>query len=256
MLKVRTLFLSDIHLGYPLCQAESLLRFLDTIEFDQLYLIGDIIDIWHLEWNNKHLYNPSHLEVLKTIIDYSKNAPTFFLYGNHDSQLVDPKYKMFFGLQGMSFSDSRTYETLQGQRFLVSHGDKHDLVNYGRSHMLTKELGDLVNGSILGFDHLQLAVRKGLGLKHWSLTNFLADKIRERKLSKQNLTFRQYYEQAVSQEAGDLDFDGAICGHIHLPTDKDFDGVRYLNDGDWVTSCTALVETYDGKLQLLKYKPR
>ncbi len=254
MLKVRTLFLSDIHLGYPLCQAESLLRFLDSIEFDQLYLVGDIVDIWHLEWNKKNLYNPSHLEVLRRFTDYNRNRPVHFIYGNHDAQFVDDKYRYFFGVQDMVFSDSLGYKSLQGENFLVSHGDKHDLVNYGRGHLLTKELGNVVNASVLSIDSIQLAFRKNLGMKHWSLTNFLADRIRERNLAKQNMTFRQYFEKALSDEAYSLGFDGVICGHIHVADDKHLQGVRYLNDGDWVSSCTALVETWDGDFKLLKYK--
>jgi len=253
-MKVRTLFLSDIHLGYPLCQAEKLLRFLDNIEFERLILIGDVLDIWHMDWNRKFLFHPVHRRVIKRFVDINKTkCPVTYVYGNHDNHMRELEYRYFFGLQDLNFCEELSYKALNGKSYLVSHGDRHDLINYGRAHLLTRELGDFTNSLVLGFDKLQLGVRKSLGYPHWSLTNYLASKIRTRKLKSENMSFRQYFEKAVSKEAKARGFDGAICGHIHVPADKIIEGIHYLNDGDWVQSSSALVETYNGELKLFHF---
>lgn len=240
-LKYRSIFLSDVHLGFRGCQAQFVLDFLRSTECKQLYLVGDIIDIWAMKGG---LYWPeAHNQVVREIFDKARNGTeVLYIPGNHDD--------LFRDHMGASFGDvvvrdEVVHTTADGRRFLVLHGDKFDGV-VQHSLWLAK-LGSRAYDNLLALNGVLSRVRALFGLRYWSLAGYLKHKV------KNAVSYIGNYERAVATEAGHRDLDGMICGHIHHAEMRDIQGVTYCNCGDWVESCTALVEHHDGRLELLRW---
>jgi UDP-2,3-diacylglucosamine pyrophosphatase LpxH len=237
----RTLFLSDIHLGTKNCQAEYLLEFLKEHEADTYYLVGDIIDFWRIR--NKPHWPQSHNDVMQKLLrKVRKGARLVFIPGNHDEALRDYTGHQFGGIE---IERSAIYETLDGKKYIVLHGDEFDVVvRYAKWLAL---LGDWAYETAL-WVNLQLnRVRRKFGLPYWSLSAWLKHKV------KKAVSFIGEYETALASEAKRQEVDGVICGHIHHATIRELDEITYINTGDWVESCTAIAETEDGEMILIDW---
>jgi UDP-2,3-diacylglucosamine pyrophosphatase LpxH len=239
--RYRTVFISDVHLGARGCQAELLLDFIRHIECETLYLVGDIVDGWKLR-SGWHWPQP-HNDVVQKILRLArKGVKVIYVPGNHDDRVRD-----FVGVHfgGVVVARDAIHETADGRRFLVLHGDEFDgVVQHARWLAF---LGDYAYRALLAFNTAFNRVRRRLGFGYWSLSAFLKTKV------KNALQFVENFEAAVAAEARRRGVDGVICGHIHKAEMRDIDGIAYINDGDWVESCSALVEHADGRLEILEW---
>ncbi len=239
--RYRTIWISDVHLGTRGCKAHYLLEFLRHTESDALYLVGDIIDGWRMK--RSWYWHQTHNDVIQKLLRKArKGTRVVYIPGNHDEALRD-YVDMQFG--GVTVLPEVVHETADGKRLLVIHGDHFDgIVQYARWLAL---LGDTAYNLALtlntGFNH----VRHRLGLPYWSLSAYLKHKV------KNAVEYISNYESAIAEEARRRGVDGVVCGHIHHAEIRRIDGVLYCNDGDWVESCTALVEHHDGCLEILRW---
>jgi UDP-2,3-diacylglucosamine pyrophosphatase LpxH len=238
----RAIFLSDIHLGTRGCQAELLLDFLKHHESDYLYLVGDIVDGWRLK--RSWFWAQSHNDVVQKILRKArKGTKVIYVPGNHDEAARDYCGLNFGGVQVMR---EAIHEGAAGKRYLVLHGDEFDgVVRYAKWLAL---LGDSAYNIALRLNHWFNLARRALDLPYWSLSAWLKHKV------KNAVEYIGNYEKAVADEARRRGVDGVICGHIHHAEIRDFDGVLYCNDGDWVESCTGLVEHFDGRLEIVQWQ--
>ena len=237
----RTVFISDVHLGTRGCQAELLLDFIRHMECDTLFLVGDIIDGWKLK--SGWWWPQAHNDVVQKILRMArKGANVIYVPGNHDDVVRD-----FCGvhLGGVVVTRDAIHETADGRRFLVLHGDEFDGVT--RHARWLAFLGDWAYRTVLALNTVFNHVRRRLGFGYWSLSAYLKVKV------KNALQFIENFEAAVAEEARRRGVDGVICGHIHKAEMRVIDGIEYINDGDWVESCTALVEHMDGRLEILEW---
>lgn len=241
-LRYRSVWVSDVHLGTRGCRADFLLDFLRAVECDHLFLVGDMIDLWSMQAHG--LYWPQeHNNVVRTILGKAKHATkVVFIPGNHDELLRD-----FCGTEWGNVRIERNWmhETADGKRLLVIHGDEFDAV-VGGSRWLAL-LGSHAYELLLRLNTAINSFRRRFGFPYWSLAGFLKHKV------KSAVSFISSFEQALVREARRRGADGVVCGHIHRAAIQRIDGVLYLNDGDWVESCTALCETHDGTLQLVQW---
>jgi UDP-2,3-diacylglucosamine pyrophosphatase LpxH len=237
----RTVFLSDIHLGTRGCQAELLLDFLRHMTCERMYLIGDIVDGWRMKggW----YWPQTHNDVVQKLLRLArKGAAVTYIPGNHDDRVRD-----FCGVHfgGVVVARDAIHQTADGRRFLVMHGDEFDgVVRHAPALALA---GDVAYRIVLALNTHVNRLRRRLGFGYWSLSAFLKSKV------KNALQFIDSFEHAVADEAHRRGVDGVICGHIHKAEIRQIRGVTYINDGDWVESCTALVEHPDGRLEILEW---
>ncbi len=240
----RTIWISDIHLGTAGCKAEYLLEFLRDHESETLYLVGDIVDAWRLK---KAWYWPqAHNDVVQKLLRKArKGTRVVYLPGNHDEPLRD-YLNLNFG--GVEVVDDVVHVTADGRRLLVIHGDLFDGVI--RHAKWLAYLGDSLYTLILHFNHWFNHLRVRLGFPYWSLSQYLKHKV------KNAVSFISDFEHALANEARRRGLDGVVCGHIHKAEIRDIDGVLYCNDGDWVESLTALVETHTGELKVIEWGGR
>ncbi len=239
--RYRAIFISDVHLGTRGCKAEFLLDFLKHTSCDRLYLVGDIVDGWRLK---RSWYWPqAHNDVVQKLLRKArKGTRVIYVPGNHDEAFRD-YCGVHFG--GVEVLEDDIYETPEGRRFLITHGDAFDgIVKYHRWLAL---LGDWAYTAALALNTWVNRVRRRLGFGYWSLSAYLKLKV------KNAVQFINDFEQAVAEEARRRGADGVICGHIHHAEMRDIQGVTYMNDGDWVESCTALVEHFDGRFEILRW---
>lgn len=239
--RYRSIWISDTHLGTRGCKAEYLLDFLKHTQSEKLYLVGDIIDGWRLR--RSWYWNDTQTAVIQEILKKTRNGTeVIYVPGNHDEVLRD-----YLGLivGGVKVRDLVEHETADGRRFLVIHGDQFDgVVRYAKWLAL---LGDWAYNLLLWMnDHFNKA-RKLLGMPYWSLSAYLKHKV------KNAVEFISCFEEAVAHEAKKRKADGVICGHIHHPEIRQIDGILYCNDGDWVESCTALIEEADGRMEIIHW---
>ena len=240
-LSFRTVWISDIHLGFRGCSADHLLEFLHSIECEYLYLVGDIIDIWEMK---KRMYWPqSHNNVVRTIHGKDKHGTkVVYVPGNHDELLRDFN-EMTFG--NVHIIEEAIHTNVDGRRLLVTHGDKFDsVVRCSRALAL---LGTRLYDWLLKANYVVHGVRRRFNLPYWSLAGFLKHKV------KNAVQFISNFEQAVAYEAARLGVDGVVCGHIHRPEITKLNNIIYFNCWDFVESCSALVEHHDGSLELLRW---
>jgi UDP-2,3-diacylglucosamine pyrophosphatase LpxH len=240
-LRFRAIWISDTHLGTPGCQATRLLDFLRCTESDYLYLVGDIIDGWQLR--RRWYWQQSHNDVIQKILRKArKGTEVVYVPGNHD-EAVRHFLDLAFG--EILIRDEAVHETVRGLRLLVIHGDLFDGVVQHAKWLA--HLGDQLYTLTLKLNHYFNALRARLGLRYWSLAQFLKHKV------KNAVSYITAFEEAVAAEARARKFDGVVCGHIHKAEIREIGGVLYCNDGDWVESLTALVETMDGELKILHW---
>jgi UDP-2,3-diacylglucosamine pyrophosphatase LpxH len=240
-LSFRTVWISDVHLGFRGCSADHLLNFLNSIDCKFLYLVGDIIDVWEMR---KRLFWPqSHNNVVRTILGKAQQGTkVIYVPGNHDEVLRD-YCDMTFG--NVHIVEAAIHTSADGRRLLVTHGDKFDSVV--RCSRAIAMLGTRLYDWLLKANYLVHGVRRRFNLPYWSLAAFLKHKV------KNAVQFISNFEKAVAHESARLGVDGVVCGHIHRPEISRMHNVIYCNCGDWVESCSALVEHYDGSLELLRW---
>jgi UDP-2,3-diacylglucosamine pyrophosphatase LpxH len=240
----RAIWISDIHLGTRGCKADYLLDFLKHNESDYLYLVGDIFDGWRLR--RAWYWEQSHNDVIQKILRKArKGTKVIYIPGNHDEVLRD-YIDLVFG--GITVLAEHVHETADGKKFLILHGDEFDnVVKYARWLAL---LGDWAYGVTLRLNHGVNFMRRRFGYPYWSLSSYLKGKV------KNAVEYVSSFEEAVAEAARKRGVDGVICGHIHKAEMRMIDGVLYCNDGDWVESCSALVEGPDGQLEILYWMDR
>ena len=226
-LRLRTVFISDIHLGFRGCSAELLLDFLHHVEMDTLFLVGDIIDVWS---NN----------VLRTILGKAKRGTkVIFVPGNHDEVFREFDGAVFGNLE---IHREYVHEGADGRRMLILHGDEFDSV-VKCSPWLAK-LGSNLYDILLAANPYINWWRRKFNLPHWSLSSYLKHK------AKTAVQYIGSFEDAVAQAARKRGVGTVVCGHIHH---AEINGILYCNDGDWVESCTSLVEDMNGQLRLIEW---
>ena len=237
----RTIWISDVHLGTAGCKAEFLLDFLRHHESDTLYLVGDIIDGWQLKkgWT----WRQSHNDVVQKILRKSrKGTRVVYVPGNHD-EFARAYVEHAFG--GIEVVYEATHVTADGKRLLVTHGDLFDGVIQHAKWLA--HLGDSLYIMILALNHWFNRLRARFGFPYWSLSQYLKHKV------KNAVSFISAYEEALVNEARRRGYDGVVCGHIHKAEIRTIGGILYCNDGDWVESLTALVESHEGKLEIIEW---
>ena len=239
--RYRAIFISDIHLGTKRAQTEALLSFLRATDSDQLYIVGDFIDNWALRktWYWDQLHNDVIQKLLRKA---RKGTKLVYIPGNHDENLRD-FLNLRFGK--VAVLEEAVHLSANGKRYLVLHGDKFDGVV--RFAPWLAKLGDTAYEFSMELNATVNRVRRALRLPYWSLSAYLKNRV------KKAVEFVSRFEEAVVREARARNCQGVICGHIHTPDDRDIDGIHYLNDGDWVESCTALVEHADGRFEIINW---
>jgi len=241
--RYRTIWVSDIHLGTPGCQARALLDFLDAHECEFLYLVGDIIDFWRLK-RAPH-WDQLHSDVIRTVLGKARSGTVVTLVpGNHDEYL-----RRFCDLQlgNIMVTREAVHRTVDGRLLLVVHGDEFDGIT--RCHRWIAVTGDMGYEILLVLNRWFNVARRSFGLPYWSLSAYVKGKV------KRAVNFVTAFEQALAHEASRRSLQGVVCGHIHRAEMRELGGILYCNTGDWVESCTALAETSDGTLRLLKMLP-
>jgi UDP-2,3-diacylglucosamine pyrophosphatase LpxH len=239
----RAIFISDLHLGTPGCQAEALLEFLKTHTCDTLYLVGDIIDGWQLR--RKWYWPQAHNDVVQKLLRKArKGCRVIYVPGNHDEFARDFLNHSFGGVEVV---EDAVHITADGKKLWVIHGDYFDgVIQFAK---WLAYLGDtLYDWALKANRHLNY-MRGRLGMPYWSLSAYLKLKV------KKAVNFISDFEVAVAHEAKKLGYDGVVCGHIHHAEIRNIDGVLYCNDGDWVESLSTLVEHHDGRLEILTFDP-
>jgi UDP-2,3-diacylglucosamine pyrophosphatase LpxH len=238
-LRFRSVFVSDVHLGLRACKAEYLLDFLKSIDSDYLYLVGDIIDLWNLKggW----YWPPLHSQVVQAVFAKARNGTrVIYVPGNHDELFRDYAGSLFGGVHLMS---EAIHETADGRKLLVLHGDEFDSVV--KHHRWLAFVGSRAYDMLLVLNRWVDMWRKRFGFPYWSLAAYLKNQV------KNAVKYISDFEHAVAHAAARRKVDGLVCGHIHKASVEEIGGALYCNSGDWVESCTALVEHFDGRLEII-----
>ncbi|PEN13680.1 UDP-2,3-diacylglucosamine hydrolase [Longibacter salinarum] len=240
--RYRTIWISDVHLGLRESKAEFLMDFLEKTDAHTYYLVGDIIDGWALK---RSWYWPStHNNVVQCLLDIASTSDVVYIPGNHDEAA-----RAFPGIRlgGIHLKKEATHTTADGRRFLLLHGDEFDgVIRHAR---WLSRLGAVAYTGILKLNRYVNRGRRWLGMPYWSLSSYL------KRRTKKAVQFIADFEDAVARRARLENVDGVVCGHIHHPEMRTIHGVQYINTGDWVESCTALVEHMDGRMELLRWLP-
>jgi UDP-2,3-diacylglucosamine pyrophosphatase LpxH len=235
----RAVFISDLHLGTPGCQAGPLLDFLKSHSSQTLYLVGDIVDGWQLRrrWH----WPQAHNDVVQKLLRRArKGCKVVFIPGNHD-EFARGFAGHHFG--GIEVREEAVHTMADGRRLWVIHGDHFDAVIQCAKWLAY--LGDNAYELTLRLNRHLNSLRARMGLPYWSLSAYLKHKV------KKALNYVTAFEEAVAAEARKRGYQGVVCGHIHRAEVREIDGTLYCNDGDWVESLTALVEHHDGRLELV-----
>lgn len=242
----RSVFISDIHLGTRGCRAAFLVDFLKKNTYENLFLVGDIVDGWRLK--RSWFWDKHHDEVIRLILKAARaGANIVYVPGNHDEV-----FRKYIGLNiefcGIKLQSEAEHTTANGQRLLITHGDAFDsIVRHARILAL---LGDWAYTAALVVNRHFNAIRAKLGYPYWSLSAWLKLQVKEA------VKAIDRFETALATDAKSRGFDGVVCGHIHHAEMRPVNDVMYMNVGDWVESCTALVEHFDGRLELVDWVER
>ena len=239
--RYRTIWISDVHLGTRGCNADMLIDFLDHVDSYHLYGVGDLIDGWRLK---KRFYWPaSHNDVVWRLMKRAKRGTRVtYIPGNHDEV-----FRQFAGMDfgGVKIRRKAIHTTADGRRLLVLHGDEFDAITL--AHRWVAVIGDSAYTALMVVNRWVNAARRLLGLPYWSLSKHAKAKV------KNAVAFISRFEEVVAHAAGSRGVDGVVCGHIHTAEIRTIGDVAYYNDGDWVEGCTALVEHFDGQIELLHW---
>jgi UDP-2,3-diacylglucosamine pyrophosphatase LpxH len=242
--KYKSIFISDTHMGSKGCKAEQLCDFLKQNNSENLFLVGDIIDGWKLE--RKFYWPQSHTNVIRRILTAAKRGTNvMYIIGNHDEALR--KFIKFnISIGNILIENQHIYKGIDGKNYLVVHGDMFDTAIRNKLKWLY-HLGDFIYDLLLNLNIYINWVRKLFGWKYWSLSKYLKNK------TKEAVAYMSDFEELIAEYCRKRNADGIICGHIHRADIKDINGITYMNDGDWVESCTALVENWDGTWEIIHW---
>jgi UDP-2,3-diacylglucosamine pyrophosphatase LpxH len=238
----KSVFISDLHLGSKHCNSDKLLSFLEELNTEKLYLVGDIVDGWRLQkkwyWPNKH-----H-KIIKKLMKISKHTEVIYITGNHDEFLR--------AIPGVNVGDVTVYNRydhigVDGKKYLVTHGDMFDHLMRTKSGRVVMHFGDFAYDWLLYINRFVNGIRKTFNMQPWSVAKYL------KKKAKIAANYIGDFEVEMIEYCRKKKYDGIICGHIHHATIREIDGVVYMNDGDWCESCTALVENQLGKFSIIHY---
>jgi UDP-2,3-diacylglucosamine pyrophosphatase LpxH len=242
-LRYRTVFLSDTHLGSRGSQARDLVRFLRCIECERLYLVGDIVDLWRMK--NRTFWPSEHNDAVQQVLKIVKSGvDVLFIPGNHDEAA-----RQYCGLRfgGVRVEHDAVHHAADGRTFLVTHGDQFDLV-VKHSHLLSL-LGSAAYEWLIRVNRVYNGARRMLGYDYWSLAQYVKLKV------KSACMFVSRFEEMLANEARRRGMDGVICGHIHKAEARRHGNIAYYNCGDWTESCTAVVEHFDGSIEVIEALP-
>lgn len=235
---VRSVFISDVHLGTQNCQATYLLSFLKTVQCERLYLVGDIIDLQALA--KKHYWHPKHTAVIRQILRMArKGVEVIYIPGNHDAWMRRFSGQTHFNVRVMRRAEHLTADQ---RKFMVSHGDEFDVDHHGKDWLI--RLGDTAHKWLSYINRNVNRMRRGIKLPYYPVA------IKTKSFSKKAIEYILGYESRVAYEGNQQNLDGWICGHIHFGGIRQYENLIYCNDGDWVEHCTALMETHEGEMQL------
>lgn len=242
--KYRSIFISDIHLGTRDCKADLLCDFLKHNSANTIYLVGDIIDGWKIQ-QNKWKWKKSHTNVIRHILNHSKKgSKIIYVTGNHD-EFLRPLLPYQFSLGKIDIVNRMEHIGVNGKRYLVIHGDLFDGITKLAPWM--GFLGDKAYDILLYLNTKYNWIRHKFGFGYWSFSKYLKHKV------KGAVDFIFDYEKNLVDYCRRKFYDGVICGHIHHAEIKEIEGIIYMNDGDWVESCTALVEHFDGTFEIITW---
>jgi UDP-2,3-diacylglucosamine pyrophosphatase LpxH len=239
--RFRTIWISDVHLGTRGCNATMLIDFLDSTDSETMYLVGDIIDGWRMK--RKFYWPATHNDIVWRVMKRAKRGTrVVYIPGNHDEM-----FRQFTGMNfgGVEIRRKAIHETADGRKLLVMHGDEFDAIML--AHRWLAFAGDFAYEWLLRCNHLFNKVRAWMGKPYWSLSKTAKHKV------KNAVEFISRFETVVAHEAGVRGVDGVVCGHIHNAEAREIAGIAYYNDGDWVEGCTALVEHFDGRMEILHW---
>jgi UDP-2,3-diacylglucosamine pyrophosphatase LpxH len=237
----RTICISDTHLGTRDCKAEALNNFLKNHTCETLYLVGDIVDAWKIQ-QNKWRWRQSHTNVVRRILGHAKRGTrVVYVAGNHD-EFLRPLIPFGIGFGLIEIVNQCEHQGLDGRRYLVTHGDLFDGIT--RLAPWIAFLGDRAYDLVLTVNNRFNWIRRRMGFGYWSLSRYLKHRV------KKAVDFIFEFERNLATYCRKKGYDGVICGHIHHAEIKHIDGIMYMNDGDWVESCTALVEHHDGQWEI------
>jgi len=244
LISAKTLWLSDIHLGFRDCKAEYLLEFLSQVRCETLYLVGDIVDLWSLK--RRFCWPPKHYQVMLKFYELAaQGVRVVYVPGNHDEPMRRFEGELFGPIEIASECE---HLTADGKRLLIMHGDAMDA--YINHSWLTRMIGDHGYELLLFINRWSNRLRKWLGRPYFSLAGLIKSNI---KGAKQAI---DTYEREALAEARRRGYDGVVCGHIHYPALREEAGLRYANCGDWIENCTALVEDYQGCMRLVHFSDK
>ncbi len=236
--KNRTIWISDVHLGTKDCKADQLDDFFKNHDCDTLYLVGDIVDGWQI--NKKIYWNRSYTKLVRRLLKLAKSGTTiYYITGNHDEFLRRFANHRF---DNIHILNRHVYYAADNRKLLILHGDQFDGVV--RCHGLLKFVGDKGYGVLMSLSRLYNRLRHVCGHDYWSLSSFVKQRIPRAS------RYIRDYEQGAALACKKQGYDGIVCGHIHHPAIKKIEGVDYYNTGDWVESCTALMEDKTGNITL------
>jgi UDP-2,3-diacylglucosamine pyrophosphatase LpxH len=240
----RSIFVSDVHLGTKDCKAGQLNNFLKHNSCDTLYLVGDIIDAWKIQ-QNKWRWKQSHTNVVRRVLGHAKRGTrVVFIAGNHD-EFLRPMIPYGFSFGLVEIHNQIEHIGADGKHYLVTHGDLFDGIT--RLAPWIAFLGDKAYDFVLSLNNKFNWIRRRMGFGYFSLSKFLKHKV------KKAVDFIFKFEENLANYCKKRGFDGVICGHIHHAEIKEINGVTYMNDGDWVESCTALVEHHNGRWEIITW---
>lgn len=236
------MFISDVHLGSRACQADHVCEFLKSHTCETLYLVGDIIDFWKLKRGDVY-WPQSHSNVIRRILTASKRGTQVkYVTGNHDDVLREWFPDLISVLGNIQVADSFDHCGVHGEKYLVTHGDLFDgIVRY---HRWLSVLGDRAYGVLLWSNQFVNRIRAAMGKDYWSFSNYI------KVNTKQAVAFVTRFEECLKSHAQQHAYAGVICGHIHTPELSQSEGFTYVNTGDWCETMSAVVELWDGTLQL------
>ena len=242
-MKYKSIFISDIHLGTRFSKAKKLLNFLKHNESDNLILVGDIIDGWAIK--RKFVWPQAHSDVIQKVLKKArKGCKVTFITGNHD-EFLRPFVPLVLG-NSLKISNELEYKGINGKKYYITHGDFFDSITMTKKWLAI--LGDYGYDLLLYLNAILNFIRRKIGIqKYWSLSKYVKDSV------KSSVSFISDFESVLSTHAKNKGYDGIICGHIHKAEIRDIDGIEYLNCRDWVESCTAIVETYDGEFKIINW---
>jgi UDP-2,3-diacylglucosamine pyrophosphatase LpxH len=240
----KSIFISDVHLGTRDCKAELLNNFLKHNKCETLYLVGDILDVWRIQ-QNRWYWKQSHTNVVRRILGFAKHGTrVVYVAGNHD-EFLRPLMPYNIGFGNVEIVNQCDHLGIDGKKYLVIHGDLFDGIT-GIAPWLAV-LGDRAYDFVLSINNKFNWWRHRFGFGYWSLSQFLKGKV------KQAVDFIFQFEKNLISYAKKRGYDGVICGHIHKAEIKEIENTSYMNDGDWVESCTALVERMEGEWEIIHW---